>query len=419
LFTDIARGGAGPLSRLNAAALRLQGDTTERSIRLYEYQSKLFCCVLKSSLREYVAQVESEHDRDERIRLIDEYRIAAASLRSTYSALGPRLCCPAMPPSVQSMYRFTDEYTSLLLEEYTCRVIVAAPDGKSGNQLKADLINFVKKETLHRSSEDYPSVASPSSDNESFVYRRGVLKKFMNSVLFLNIRSGEGSGMVEEGLFGLAAGISMVFATAVLFASTQLYGALTGPVFFALVISYIFKDRIKDRMRLYLSRKASRWLFDHRTTLYASGKDRIGVCSESVDFLDANKVPAAVNAVRNRTHMTEIEGGWIGERAIRYRKLVKLFPVRIADIYDGASIHDINDIMRFSIEEFVQHLGTVDKPVQSLVGDEVRLIQGDRVHHLNVVVRHAVDGGDAFQRYRIILNHDGIKRIEGVPNPAD
>lgn len=418
-FPDIASGGPGPLSRLNAAALRLQGDSADRSVRLYEYQSKLFCCVLKSSLREYVGRIESESDQARRLRLIEDYRLSASSLRSTYVALGPRLCYPSMPPSVQSTYRFTDEYISLLLEEYTCRVIVATPDKQSGAKLRNELMEFVRKEISHRIAERYPSVANPASDNEGFVYRRGVLKKYMNSVLHLNVRNDDGGRILEEGLFGLAAGISMVFATAVLFAATQLYGALTGPVFFALVISYIFKDRIKERMRLFLSRKAARWLFDHRTIFYAGGKERIGVCDESVDFLDPNQVPAAVSAVRNRTHITEIEGGWLGERAIRYRKLVRLYPVRIADIYDGASIHDVNDIMRFSIEEFVQHLGTVDKPVRSLVDDQVRLVHGDRVHHLNVVVRYAVDGTDTFQRYRIVLNGDGIKRIEAVPNPAE
>jgi hypothetical protein len=418
-FTEIARGGAGPLSRLNAAALRLQGDTTERSVRLYEYQSKLFCCVLKSSLREYVALIGSQSDPAERVRLIEAYRIAASSVRSTYSGLGPRLCNPAMPPAAQTMYRFTDEYISLLLDEYTCRVIDTVPDDDVGAKLRTQLAEFVTREIAYRKSEHYPSITSPSSDNESYVYRRGVLKKYMNSVLFLSARTGDGGRFLEEGLFGLAAGVSMIFATAVLFVSTQVYGALTGPVFFALVVSYIFKDRIKERMRLYLSRKAAHWLFDHRTVLYASPKDRIGVCDESVDFLEANMVPAPIAAVRNRTHITEIEGGWIGERAIRYRKLVKLFPVRIADIYDGASIKDINDIMRFSIEEFVQHLGTVDKPVHSLTGDQVNLIQCDRVHHLNVIVRYAVGDVDAYQRYRIVLNRDGIKRIEPVPNPVE
>jgi hypothetical protein len=172
-------------------------------------------------------------------------------------------------------------------------------------------------------------------------------------------------------------------------------------------------------MRVYLSRKAARWLFDHKTTLYADPKDRIGVCSESVDFLDASMVPEAVASVRNRTHITEIEGGWVGERAIRYRKHVKLYPVRIADIYDRASIRDVNDILRFNVEEFVRHLGSVDKPVHSLVGDQVSLIHGDRVHHLNLILRYGAKGEDTFRRYRIILNRDGIKRIETVPSPSN
>ena len=414
-FPDIARGDSGPLSRLNAAALRLPGDSSDRAVRLYEYQSKLFCCVLNSSLREYVERIEAASSPAISVRLMDAYRIAASSLRSTYSALGPKLRNPALPSSVQTMYHFTDEHISLLLEEYTCRVIAAAPTDESGGSLRGKLVDLVRREVAHRKTEHYPSVANPSSDNEGFVYRRGVLKKYMNSALFLSAHSGDGGRFLEEGLFGVAAGISMIFATAVLFVSTQVYGSLTGPVFFALVISYIFKDRIKERMRLYLSRKASRWLFDIKTILYASPKDRIGVCNESVDFLDADMVPAPVAAVRNRAHITEIEGGWVGERAIRYRKHVKLYPVRIADIYDGASIHDVNDIMRFSVAEFVRNIGTVDTPISSLVDGQVSLIQGDRVHHLNVIVRYATDGEDGFKRYRIVLNRNGIKRIETVP----
>ena len=415
-FPDIPRGDSGPLSRLNAAALRLPGDSSDRAVRLYEYQSKLFCCVLESSLREYVERVETASDPALRNRLMDAYRIAAMSVRSTYAALGPKLHHPAMPHSVPTMYRFTDEYISLLLEEYTCRVIAAAPTDESGESLRAKLVVLVEKEIAHRKAEHYPSVADPSSDNEGFVYRRGVLKKYMNGALFLSAHSDDGGRFLEEGLFGVAAGVAMVFATAVLFISTQLYGSLTGPVFFALVISYIFKDRIKERMRLYLSRKASRWLFDIKTILHASPKDRIGVCNESVDFLDANMVPAPVAAVRNRAHITEVEGGWVGERAIRYRKHVKLYPVRIADIYDGAGIHGVNDILRFSVEEFVRNIGATDTPVHSLVDDKVSLIQGDRVHHLNVIVRYATDGEDGFQRYRIVLNRNGIKRIETVPS---
>lgn len=415
-FTDLSLAGSGPLSQLNAAALRLQGDTSGRAVRLFEYQAKLFCCILKASLREYVAQVEATSGPAERIRLLDAYRVSATRLRSAYSSLEPKLCTPDMPPSVQRMYRFADEYISLLLEEQTCRLIDAAPNDDDGAKLRADLAELVKAEIAHRKSQGYPSVADPSSDNESFVYRRGVLKRYMSSVLFLSARTGDSGHFLKEGLFGLAAGVSMIFATAVLFVSTQVYGALTGPVFFALVISYIFKDRIKERMRIYLSRKAARRLFDHKTVLYTNPKDRIGVCNESVDFLDASMVPAPVTAVRHRTHITEIEGGWVGERVIRYRKHVTLYPVRIADIYDKAEIHDITDIMRFNVEEFVQHLGSADKPVRSLVDGQVKLIHGDRVHHMNVIVRYAAEDEDAFQRYRIVLNRNGIKRIEAVPN---
>jgi len=414
-FSEIHSGHSGALSHLNAAALRLQGDTSDRSVHVFEYHAKLFCCVVKSSLREYCELVESTSNSTERLRLLNAYRTAAMGLRTSYHALGPRLRTPNMPPSVKTTYDYTDEYLSLLLEEHTYRLVELVPSEPAGTDLRKALLDIAEGEISYREAENYPLIADASGDNELFVYRRGVLKKYVSSVLFLSARSGEGGRILEEGLFGVAAGVSMIFATAVLYITTQLYGPLTGPVFLALVISYIFKDRIKERLRVYLSRKASRWLYDQKTVLYASPKDRIGICKESVDFIDANMIPAPVAAVRNRSHMTEIESGWTGERVVRYRKNVTLYPVRITDLYDNVSMSDINDIMRVGVGEFVRHLGTPEKPLTTLVDGEATRIRGERVHHLNVILRYATAGEDAFRRYRVILNRNGIKRIDVVP----
>ncbi len=411
---EITLGGSGPFFRLSAAALRLEADSSKRSVRLHEYQTKLFCCVLKSALRSHLDRVASTTDPDDRIRRLETFRLSTTSLRSAYGELGRRLSVPVMPPQVMTVYRFADEYISVLLEENTYRAITLVPNDPAAERLRERLVAFAGSEFAYRGSQGYPSVPSRDGDNEGFVYRRGVLKKYMSDVLLLSARVGRGAHWLRESVFGFAAAVSMIFATAVLFVSTRLWGTLTMPVFLALVVSYIFKDRIKELLRVYLSRKAARWFFDHRTRLYTNPKDEIGVCRESVDFIEADMVPAPVTAVRNRSHITEIEGGWIGEHVIRYRKHVTLWPARIADIYGESQVRAVNDIVRFNVREFVRHLGTVDRPVHMLDGADVRDVRGERVHHLNLIVRYDAGGPDMAHRYRIVLNRNGIKRVESV-----
>jgi len=236
----------------------------------------------------------------------------------------------------------------------------------------------------------------------------------MHNVLFLDTRTRREGKVIEHGLFGIAAGISMLFATVVLFLSQSLYGPLTLPVFLALVIGYMFKDRIKEMLRVYFSRKVSSVLFDHKTRIYSDPRHPIGHCRESFDFVDEAKVPDRIMKIRDRDHMTEIESEWVSESVLRYRKRIKLSSRAISAAYRDIDTDGITDIMRFNVAEFTRRMGNPRKEIFVLGEDDYRRVKAERVYHFNMVLRYGADDGVRYKRLRIVLNRLRIKRIETV-----
>ncbi|MDX1514832.1 MAG: hypothetical protein R3174_13925, partial [Gammaproteobacteria bacterium] len=344
------------------------------------------------------------------------YEVSVSCIRRAYRDLEPRIRGAAMFPQVINTFRFGDEFLSLLFEECAYRLLEnsAIADPKRNPHVERHLFPIIREEIDYRRNRGFPSIANETGENESLLYRRSVLKRYVSSVLQLDTQTKPGGKFVQETLFGLAAGLSMLFATAILFVYQWIYGALSLPVFFALIVSYIFKDRIKELLRMYFSRKLSGVLSDHRTRLYGTLDEVLGDCEETFDFLSESKIPKDVMNTRDRDHMTEIEGAWIGETVLRYRRKIHLHPERINRLYENLDISELDDVLRFNVTDLVKRTGTPEKPIFVLAQDGYRKIVGERVHHLNLVLRRSGFGDSKCERFRVVLNQKGIKRIDTV-----
>ena len=102
----------------------------------------------------------------------------------------------------------------------------------------------------------------------NLVYRWGVLKKYIESDLFLSIEKRKNGIIQEQVYYSLAAGLSMIFATVVSFFFKQKNGNFTTTFFFAFVISYILKDRIRAIVRYSFANNRKRRYDDNKITLY-------------------------------------------------------------------------------------------------------------------------------------------------------
>ena len=414
-LSHIADGPDSPLAKLKAVLEKAVAQPDTRSRSDYQHNVKMFCCILKSSLRDYINDITQLGDNKEIEAAISEYITATDEIRQGYRALASLANTEAPDKTIISNFHFADEYIGILIESFTYRLLEALEGNKSiRKKFFPELLKSIKEELEYRKSRKYRSVFREESDNEELVYRMSAFKKYMGSVLYLNTRVQKEGRVVEQLASGLAAGLAMVFATAVAFYALEVYGNITLPLFLALVISYIFKDRIKEFARLYLSRKLRRFLFDHKLTIFSGQRNKIGIFEESFNFVKESRVAEQVRKIRDRDHFTEIANDWVGEKVILYRKHVELFPKKLKLEYQDFNPEGINDITRFNIIRF---LGKMDDPRKTIftAGDNsYRKASGERVYHLNMIIRYSMDHKSMYKRFRIVLSRAGIKRIEQI-----
>lgn len=326
-----------------------------------------------------------------------------------------------IPRVVEEAYLFVDEYLSLQIEDKLTdllREIDARPalhshleDERTRSQQK------IIAERKHRRGAGYPSIVREGADNEHYLFRQSMLKKFVMSVLWLEISKEKEASATNWGA-AVAAGLAMAVALALTIVQSRWILLNTWSFVAAGTITYILKDRIKDWLKHFFSSRLGRFIPDYSVTIRepATGRD-IGRCGESFHYLTDDTVPEAVLALRRKHDATSIETMAKPEVILKYEKDVRLegdaLGGRIQD-------YDINDIMRFGVSGLFNRADDPQSPV-SLYDPETGRVERrmlPRVYHLNVVLvlesLSAPGNRPLMKRLRVVFDRNGIRRLEHV-----
>lgn len=417
ILKNIVNDNNSPLGKLKLSFKNLSNDPNDIAVSNYAHQVKMFCCILKSALRDNVNFISTQKTIGETEILITEYVKEVEKIRGHYRDLHKIINIPTISSNLYSYYLFGDEFISHIIEEYSFRLInnIEKRDSKKLSKHNQSVYSLIEDEIRYREKNKIPSIPKEKSDNEELIFRKSVLKKHIGSVLFLKTHSEKQGVLIEQILLGLAAGISMMFATAVAFFSQIKFGAVSAPLFFILIVSYIFKDRIKELLRLFFANNLQKTLFDHKIDLFTSEEEKIGWIKELFYFIKEKDIPKEILNIRKRDHITEIENDWLGEKTAVYIAQVKLFGKKLKSIYkDSNDIEGINNIMRFDISKFLSKMDDSQKSIFILDKSGHKEVFGERVYHLNLIIKYSMHDESLYKRFRIVLNRDGIKRIEEV-----
>jgi len=187
-----------------------------------------------------------------------------------------------------------------------------------------------------------------------------------------------------------------------------------------IVISYIFKDRIKDWLKLLFSRNLTRWFSDREIKILdpASSK-KIGILKEAFTFISEKAVPPDIERLRNIDNITSIDEDGKPERVFKYKKEIAFYPEKILMVHDRRK--DLNDIMRFNIKDFVTQAddSRVDYSCVDPASGRIVTVPCARVYHMNVVIKYSYADAQGqkkvhYDRIRIVLNKEGLVRLEEV-----
>ncbi len=395
------------------------------------YELRLFGAMFKSSLREHLNLIEKRVQETSAGaemhplagNLIDELISQSKRISAEYRGFYQEVNLPQIKKEVAQAYALVDEYISILIEESAseCFKIIgdhyAAADQR---QFLHKLGKIVEKETTHRETHEYGSVLSANSENETAVFRASVIKKFVSGVLHLSIEAQrEGKGL-EQLLMALAAGISMVFATVVAFYFQSVYGSFTFPAFVALIVGYMFKDRIKEGGRAFLAGTLHANLFDRRINIKTlDGKYKLATLREKITFMKEGNISQEVRIARQKDPFADLDNDRQGETIICHTKDIILNGDLFRKAFAGLpKTSGLNDIIRYDIYPYLRKM---DEPVEEqllLIGGELKTIRGHKVYHVNLVSEYTSISPQQeriYRRMRLVLNRLGIKRIERIP----
>ena len=391
ILRDIVGGSAIPLKNLTRAAAAMASDYTRTNTAEFAFQAKMFAAIVKSSLRDEYYYIREQKRKD---LLIDNYIENLRDIIEAYKELKMTISTPSVGEEGQEAYDMSGDFLCAISSHFSLKLLKDISDIKSLARQKEELTALVRRINALDEERGY---SCPTD-----VYKHGILKKYVESQLYLRVPKKRDGMLIEQAYYSLAAGLAMLFATMVAWAFQRRFGNLTWPLFIALIISYMMKDRIKELMRYYFAHRVSDKYFDNKAKI--SLKDHeIGLMKEAVDFIPKQNVPDEIrNIVKAHT----------GERVLLYRKAVHIDREKMVE---NASYNysGVNDIIRLQVNSFLHKMDNPQVPVNVLdESGKVKQVMCPKEYYLNIVLSYTYDDVQDFKQFRIILDRNGIKAIE-------
>jgi len=194
----------------------------------------------------------------------------------------------------------------------------------------------------------------------------------------------------------------------------QVYGNFTLPFFIALVVGYMFKDRIKASIGLLFVSKANSFFHDFKIKIRDSGTNLIGVVRENFTFVPFNKLGPKVKKHRLKNRFIAADYNFLGEQIIQYKKKIVIYPKKFGEEISDNRLDSIVDITRINLYRFTTQMDDPKKEYSLLKKGKIINRVGNRIYHINLIQKFYSEKGVEFKRYLIIMNRKGIKRIEPV-----
>ncbi|OGQ20257.1 MAG: hypothetical protein A2138_24055 [Deltaproteobacteria bacterium RBG_16_71_12] len=351
----------------------------------------------------------------------DMLRALAAVRRVRAKARAYRTVAPS---SLIPSLAFAEEYAGAVVDERLAelaRVIDELPQLRDGQgtavRMRLVLAKCAEEVVRRRVEQGFPTPAGDAP--EYFTYRTGILKKELQRALYVDTRASTRDPFFRNSAAMVAAGLAATWAT---LAQVPLIsgGLTTGQslLFISLAVgAYVLKDRIKEWVRLALSRRWLRWDHDRHVVgdaLAPAGLGSFGGrAQERARWLEPDDIPEEVRQLRAR-HRTVRGVPPELEHVLEYQRVVR-FEAGKSPVPEGFGVQEL---FRLSLDEILKRL---DDPVDEVSYFDQRTgtfatTGMPKVYHLNAIALcvDQASGRRALARWRVVVNQDGILHIDPI-----
>ena len=416
LLRDIAQDTSLPLLSLKKALEAVVDNPSTSSQNAYEYQLKMFAAIFKSALRDHVAHLSTVRSIESAEYLVDDYVNSAQTVLNKFRALYQIIDIPTVSDRTRSCFRMSDEFMSHIVVMRTTRMIKILDSSDSARNIsliRSKFLNLILDERNYLSVMGYENLNGDPEHDRQLVFHHGMLKKYIESELYIKLDKKKDGVAVEQLYYSIAAGVAMIFATGVAWHTQVKYGNITWPLFIVLVVSYMLKDRIKDLLRYYFAHRLGDKYFDKKA-IVAIGEKRIGVIKEGFDFISRSKTPDVVMKKREMASFVEDESHIFEEKILLYRKHVEISDSALAQV-DAYPMKGVNEIIRLHLNRFTHKMDNPEVPIYSFDADgNMQTASIQKIYYVNIVFQLQHDSDIEYHHFRITMTRNGVQAIDKI-----
>jgi len=412
------------LSPINVICAKIKeieyGNISSEGHKKIQRELKLLGCIIKSSLRDqfsyfqnYFEQYKESVNSMESLR---NYIKSIEKLQTKMDYLREKFAMAQIPFDVRETFRYSDEYISYQIEAWLTSALKTF-EKEFDVETQKSIIKMITIEQSYRKSVDSRISLKEGSDNEEFTYMESIMKKYLQSVLYLEKKKKDPKSSSLQMIYSIAAGLAMFLSLLLGLILLLFFNVNDIPYILGLVVIYMLKDRIKDIIH-NSSQKALGLFFPDARVDIIDGffKEKIGVSKEKVLFLNWEKIPVEVLKIRESSNISPIEKEGKPEVCILHKKKITLFRQRIDKHHTRQK--DISDVIRFNITDFLKY---ADDPVRPVLNwnenkNQVELVPVSKFYHLNLILKLTTfdkrkPSSVYFKKYRVILDQKGIRNV--------
>ena len=416
LMREIAQDESLPLTSLRGALERVTANPQKVNLDAYEYHLKMFAAIFKSALRDQAAHISAARSLDTAHYLVNDYVDSTRLVLSKFRAFYRIIDVPTVPDKARSYFHLCDEFMSHVVEMRTIRLIKkidSSEDSERYSVAREAFMDLIMDERRYKVASEYGTLNLNDRHDRQLVYHRGMLKKFIESELYIRLDKKKDGVAVEQLYYSIAAGVAMIFATAVAWHTQVKYGNITWPLFIVLVVSYMLKDRIKDLLRYYFAHRLGNKYFDKKATITIAD-NKVGVIKEGFDFISESKAPSDVLQLREKSSFVEEESHIFEEKILLYRKHVTIDNKALSE-NDDYPMRGINEVMRLHLTRLTQKMDNPSVPIDFVDQEgQIHSTNVKKIYHVNLVFQLQHDGATEYHHFRIVMTRNGVLSIEEI-----
>ena len=411
---DILNLNSGPLNQLKKSIKKITGEKISEKNKLeFEAKVKMLGAILNNTLRIKFTFLKIGNKKNSIAKDL-EYLAKIKLFLERYRSLFSEVENSKADEHLKHIMKYGDEYISNITSYNLIKLLEYYRTLNSEEGKLKEIIQLIKGEQEHRKLNNYDATSKEDYYDETLLHKRSQLKKYIEGVLFLNRDIRKDGAFVEQSVFAIAAGLAMVFSTGIAFYYQQVYGNFTLPFFIALVVGYMFKDRIKSSIGLLFISKASSFFYDFKIKIKDPENNIIGVIKENFTFVPYKKLGPKVKIHRSKNRFLDSDYDLFGEQVVQYKKKITIYPKKFGKEIPDNRLKSIVDITRINFFRFISQMDDPKKTYSILKKGKIVNRVGNKIYHINVIQKLYSENGIEFKRYRVIMNRKGIKRIETV-----